>query len=97
MTEILTPISIDHSLVLFSPLEEKDCIRGKGFWKFNSWSTKDQNYMIEIRNLIGNFLAENKSYLNHQLKCELLKYEVRNFTIHIQHIHGKDFQDYLEW
>ena len=46
MTEILTPISTDHSPVLFSLSKEKTTIRGKGFWKFNSSLTEDQNNII---------------------------------------------------
>ena len=41
MTEILTPFSTDHSLVLFSLSKQKTTIRGKGLWKFNSSLTKD--------------------------------------------------------
>ena len=59
MTKILTPISTDHSPVLFSLSKEKTAIRGKGFWKFNSSLTKDQNYIIEIKKLIRNFSNEN--------------------------------------
>ena len=55
MTEILTPISTDYSLVLLSLSKEKTTIRGKGLWKFNSSLTKDQNYITEIKKLIRNF------------------------------------------
>ena len=47
---MLTPISTGHSPVLFSLSKGKDCIKGKGFWKFNSSLTKDQNYVTEIKN-----------------------------------------------
>ena len=81
MTDILTPISTDHSPVLFSLSVEKITIRGTGLWKFNSSLTKDQNYKTEIKKLIRNFSNENELLLNRQLKWELLKYEVRKFTI----------------
>ena len=81
MTDILTPISTDHSPVLFSLSKEKTTIRGTGLWKFNSSLTKDQNYKSEIKELIRNFSSENESLLNRQLKWELLKYKVRKFTI----------------
>ena len=38
--------------------------------------------MIEIEKVIGNFCAANKSYFNHQLKCKLLKYEVRKSLLY---------------
>ena len=50
MTEILTPISADNSPVLFSLSKEKHIFIVKGFLKFNSSLTKDQNYIIEIKN-----------------------------------------------
>ena len=52
MKEILTPISKDHSLVLFSLSKEKDCLSGKEFPKLYSSLTKDRNYIIEIKKLI---------------------------------------------
>ena len=81
MTEILTPISTDHSSVLLSLSKEKSCLRGKGIWKFNSSLSKDQNYITEIKKMIRSFCTANKTLSNRQLKWELLKYEVRKFTI----------------
>ena len=81
MTDILTPISTDHSPVLFSLSKEGITIRGTGPWKFNSSLTTDQNYKAEIKKLIRNFSNENEFLSNRQLKWELLKYEVRKFTI----------------
>ena len=81
MTKILTLISTDHSLVLFSLSKEKSATRGKVFWNFNSSLTKDQNYIIEIGILIRNFCPKNEFLFNRQLKWELLIHEVRKFTI----------------
>ena len=81
MSDILTPISTHHSPVLFSLSKEKITIRGTGHWKFNSSLTKDQKYKTEIKKLIRNFSNENEFISNRQLKWELLKYEVRKFTI----------------
>ena len=67
-TEILTPISTDHSPVTFSLSKGKDCLRGKGFWKFNTSLTKDQTYIHEIKKLIRSFCTTNESLLNRQLK-----------------------------
>ena len=79
MTDILTPISTNHSPVLFSLSKEKITIIGTGLWKFNSSLTKHQNYKTEIKKLIRNFSNENELLLNRQLKWELLKF--RKFTI----------------
>ena len=80
MADILTPISTNHCPILFSLSKENFTIRGTALWKFNSSLTKDQNY-TEIKKLICNFYNENEFLSNRQLKWELLKYEVRKFTI----------------
>ena len=67
-TETLAPISTDHSPVLFSLSKGKDCLRGKGFWKFNSSLTKGQNHIVEIKKPIRSFCATNKSLFNRHLK-----------------------------
>ena len=58
---MLTPILTDHSSVIFPLSKGKDCRRGKGFWKFNSPLTKDQNYITEIKKLIRSFSTRNES------------------------------------
>ena len=79
MTEILTPISTDHSPVLFSLSKKKDCFRAKGIWKLNSFLTKDHDYISEIKKMIRSFCTVNKCLSNQELKFESLKYEVRNY------------------
>ena len=59
MADILTPISTDHSPVLFSLSKGKITIRGTGRWKLISSLSKDQRYKIEIKKLIRNFSNEN--------------------------------------
>ena len=74
MSEILTPIGTDHSPVLFSLSRGNDCIKGKGFWKFNCSLTKNQNYINEIKKPIHSFCITNEPLYSCQLKWELLKY-----------------------
>ena len=81
-TDILAPISTDHSPVLFSISQEKENIRNKGFWKFSNFLIKHQNYINQIKDLIGNFDTKNDCDFSEQLKWEFLKYEIRKFTIH---------------
>ena len=50
-------IPFSSTLLVF---KRKSAIRGKGFWKFISSLTKVQNYIIEIKKLIGIFCSENK-------------------------------------
>ena len=63
-TEILTSISIDHSHVLLSLSKGKHCLRGNGFWKFNSFLTKDQNYITEIRKWFAFFVLQMSLFTN---------------------------------
>ena len=81
-TDILTPISTDHSPVFFSLSQEKGNIRNKGFWKFNSSLIKDQKCVNEIKDLIRNSDTKNNCHLSRQLRRKFLKYEIRKFTIH---------------
>ena len=76
-TEILTLILTDHFPVILSLSKGNDCLRGKRFWKFNSSLTNDQSYITEIKKLIHSFCTTNESLYNHELKWELLKYEVQ--------------------
>ena len=72
--------SSDPSPVIFSLSKGNNCLIGKGFWKFNSSFTKEQNYITEIKKLICSFCTTNESLYNRQLKWELWKYEVWKFT-----------------
>ena len=59
----------------------KDYFRDKAFWKFNSFLTKEQNYITEIKKLIGSFCTKEKFFFNVQLKWEFIKYELRKFNV----------------
>ena len=80
-TEIPNPLSSDYSPVLFSLSKGKDYLRDKASWKVNSFLTKEQNYIIEIKKLIGSFCTKEKFFFNVQLKWEFIKYELRKFTV----------------
>ena len=80
-TEIPNPLSSDYSPVLFSLSKGKDYLRDKASWKVNSFLTKEQNHIIEIKKLIGSFCTKEKFFFNVQLKWEFLKYELRKFTV----------------
>ena len=79
-TRILTSLSTGHSPVHLSLFKEHKHTKGNGFWKFNSSLIKDRMYVSEIKHLVSSFLY-NISNMNAQLKWELLKYDIRKFTI----------------
>ena len=77
---ISTSLPADHSPVHLSLVKEPKHTKGNGFWKFNSSFMKDHIYVSEIKHLVSSSLS-NISNMNAQLKWELLKYEIRKFTI----------------
>ena len=79
-TCILTSLSTDHSPVHLSLFKEHNHTKGSGFWNFNSSLIKDHMYVSEVKHLVSSFLS-NISNMNAQLQWELLKYEIRKFTI----------------
>ena len=54
--------------------------KGPGFWKYNTSLNNDQVYILEIKKLISNFLIEHAS-MDKQAKLELLKFEIKKFSI----------------
>ena len=81
LTIFLFPsLSTHNSPVHLSLLKGNKHTKGNGFWKFNSSLIKDHMYVSEIKHLVSSFLS-NIFNMNAQLKWELLKYEIREFTI----------------
>ena len=80
-SDIKVAMCTDHSPVYLDlSLENIHLQRGSGFWKYNSSLNKDPVYKENLRALIRDFLQANHN-LNGQLKWELLKYEVKKYTI----------------
>ena len=59
--------------------QDKD--KGKGFWKFNSSLLGEQTYVESLNKSIDKWLKEYEEVQSKQLIWELLKYEIRKFTI----------------
>ena len=80
-SDIKVAMCTDHSPVYMDlSLDDIKLQKGNGFWKYNSSLNKDPVYKENLRNLIRVFLQENLD-LNKQLKWELLKYEVKKYTL----------------
>ena len=82
-TEILNAISTDHSPVLCSFQNLNQCQRGVGLWKFNNSLVSNEEYVLRLKELINKVKGElNRSnQFCDQVKWEVLKYEIRCFTI----------------
>ena len=79
-SDIKVAMCTDHSPVYMDlSLENLHLQKGAGFWKYNSSLNKDPIYKESLRELIRKVLQENLA-LNKQMKWELLKFEVKQFT-----------------
>ena len=63
------------------PLKQRGYPPGKGFWKFNSSLLHDTNYVEKINPMITESAAKYKNMSDKGLVWELIKLEIRNFTI----------------
>ena len=80
-SDILVAISTDHSPVLMNlTIENIQIQKGAGYWKYNSSLNDDLIYTNQLIQLIDDFLL-NCPITNKQAQWELLKYEIRKFTI----------------
>ena len=80
-SEILVAISTDHSPVMMNlNMENIQFQKGAGYWKYNSSLNDDLIYTNQLIQLIDDFLRD-CPITNKQAQWELLKYEIRKFTI----------------
>lgn len=79
-TDIIPSIRSDHSAITLKfqniPLPPK----GPNFWKFNSSLLNDKNYTDEMLTKLQ-IWRDNYDIEDKQIKWELLKYEIRKYTI----------------
>ena len=82
-TDITPTFKTDHFSVLVTVSNYIFFKPGPGLWKFNNSLTKDETFTNTFKNFIQNMINElnTNTSLDNQLKWELLKYEIRKFTI----------------
>ena len=78
--DILPSFLSDHSPVLLTLDKNKENNRGRGLWKFNNSLLQKEEFKQGIKNTISSTLNENSSS-NPHLQWEILKYEVRKYSI----------------
>jgi len=72
----------DHSAILIHiKSHELKHERGPGFWKFNLSLLKDEAYVTKLRTEIPNFQLKYKDIEDLSLKWNLIKMEIRGFTV----------------
>ncbi len=71
----------DHSILTLDFENANDNQRGSGFWKFNSNLLKDEDYISIVKSIIDQYKKEYEYVDNKGLKWDLIKMEIRKFTI----------------
>ena len=74
-------LSTDHSPVTITISNNKNRIHGHGVRKLKSFLDSDQKYIRKTKSLIQTFHSNQNFIPNAQRKWEILKYEIRKFTI----------------
>ena len=77
--QILSSFSSYHSPILASFVISNVSLRRPGLWKFNNSLVTNAKFVEEMNEHISNF--NNDPSLRDQMKWELLKYEIRSFSI----------------
>ena len=84
----------DHSAVLFVlQSDRQNQKRGPGFWKFNTALLKDEKYISAIKLNIPIFKKKYEETQDLGLKWELIKMEIRGFTIQYSKRKAKKHRD----
>ena len=78
--QVLPSFLSDHSPVFFSLQSSTDKNRGRGVWKFNNSLLQDKNFKDGLVQTVRDTLAANPDF-NPHLVWEILKYEMRKFSI----------------
>ena len=79
--DIQSSIAPDHKTVFLSLHWTKVVPRGPGFWKFNNTLLEDNNYVEQMRQKYSGFREKYKYIQDKRMYWELLKMEIRCFTI----------------
>ena len=80
-SDILPGLHSDHSLLRITLGEQHRNRTGRGFWKFNNSLLSDTSYVNELKSLIKNSITIHDNLEDKRISWELIKYEVKNYTI----------------
>ena len=79
--EIRASIAPDHKATFLSLEIQGDFKRGPGSWKFNNQLLEDENYVQLVNKTYPEILEKYKDLQNKRLLWEMIKMEIRAFTI----------------
>ncbi|KAL9962045.1 hypothetical protein ACROYT_G031110 [Oculina patagonica] len=90
---VYTP-NTDHSAVQFNLIsEEAKQKKGPGFWKFNISLLEDNQYVSQLRKNLPQFQSKYESVEDLGLRWDLIKMEVRGFTVKYTKIKARKRRD----
>ena len=91
VVEIGTAFSSDHSPLKMSVLAPNNGNqKGPGFWKFNKSLLNDPVFAENTKNLMRNLVQSQRGSVHKQINLELMKYEIRKFSIKFSKAKAKD-------
>ncbi|KAL9968540.1 hypothetical protein ACROYT_G020647 [Oculina patagonica] len=92
--DILYAPNTDHSAIQLHLLsEELKQQKGPGFWKFNSSLLEDKQYVSDLRKNLTNFIEKYRDVEDLGLKWDLVKMEIRGFTVKFSKIKARRRRD----
>ena len=84
----------DHSAVTLHIALDKQHSRGPGYWKFNSSLLEDKNFVEQLSTKIPSFIQQYQEVSDKGLLWELIKMEIRAFTMNFAKQKAKNQRDY---
>ncbi len=93
--DILPGVLSDHSILMVE-LQENDNVenRGKGFWKFNNTLLHDIEFVKRLKEILLKYRKEYEHLLDKGLVWELVKFQIKMFTIQYCSKKRKEEQNY---
>ena len=83
-----------HSAVTLHIAFDKQCPRGPGYWKFNVALLEDKNFVEQLSTKIPSFIEQYQEVSDKGLLWDLIKMEIRAFTINFSKQKAKRQRDY---
>ena len=80
-SDILPSVLSDHSPILTCIKYLDEPVNGVGHWKLNTSLLEDNSYIQEMKRNLVRWKQEYRSVENSNLKWEIIKYEIRKFSI----------------
>ena len=79
--DIIPSVRSDHSAIILNLNNNFETKKGPGFWKLNCKLLEDDNYIQNLNTKIVAWKQEFQTIENKQVKWDLLKYKIRQFSI----------------